>query len=92
MQQDSTLQISDVRGRGLMVAIEFGSDLHSETPALKGVAAKISTQCAEEGLLLLSTSVFEVVRFIPPLTISKEELAKGMEIFERVVRSVLSAY
>lgn len=92
MQQDSTLQISDVRGQGLMVAVEFGSDLHSGNPALKGVAAKISTRCAEEGLLILSTSVFEVIRFIPPLTISKEELASGMDIFERVVRSVLSAH
>lgn len=92
MQEDSTLQISDVRGQGLMVAVEFGSDLHSETPVLKGIAAKISVQCAEQGLLILSTSIFEVVRFIPPLTITKEELQAGMEIFEKVVRGVLSAY
>jgi len=92
MQQDPALQISDVRGQGLMVAVEFGSDLLPEASALKGVAAKISSQCAEHGLLILSTSVFEVIRFIPPLTISKEELADGIRLFEEVVRRVMSAY
>lgn len=95
LKEDSALQISDVRGQGLMVAVEFGSELHSaaDTPAasLKGVANKISTQCAENGLLILATSVFEVIRFIPPLNISKEELLVGMGIFEKVVRNVLGS-
>ena len=90
MKEDPALKISDVRGLGLMVAVEFGSDL--DTSALKGVASKISTQCAEKGLLILATSVFEVIRFIPPLTISKEELLVGLDIFEKVVRNVFGAY
>jgi 4-aminobutyrate aminotransferase len=90
MQKDRKLQISDVRGQGLMVAVEFGKDSHMDKPALKGVALKISKQCAERGLLILSTSVFEVIRFIPPLNISKQELSQGIKIFEEVAGDVLS--
>ena len=32
----------------------------------------------------------QVVRFIPPLTITKEELAEGMEIFSAAVKEVLN--
>ena len=40
-------------------------------------------------MLLLTTSIFEVVRFIPPLNSSKEEMKKGIEIFEESVDDVL---
>lgn len=90
LQQDSSLQICDVRGQGLMVAVEFGSGLPSKpSSSLRGLAAKISKQCADRGVLILATSVFEVIRFIPPLTISKEELSSGLDIFEGAVRDVL---
>ncbi|PVG00397.1 putative 4-aminobutyrate aminotransferase [Serendipita vermifera] len=92
MKENPSLHISDVRGQGLMVAVEFGPDRHDEDfSAVKGVAAKVSKRCAEKGLLILSTSVFEVIRFIPPLNISKEELAEGMQTFQEVVKEVLGA-
>ena len=57
---------SDVRGVGLMIGLEL------DAPA--GAAAALSRRCAaEQKLLLLPTSVFEVVRMIPPLTVSEEE-------------------
>ena len=57
--------IRDVRGVGLMIGLELGA------PA--GAAAALSRRCAaEQKLLLLPTSVFEVVRMIPPLTVSEE--------------------
>ncbi len=33
-------------------------------------------------MLLLSTSVFDVLRFIPPLNISEEELSQACAIFK----------
>ena len=58
--------IRDVRGVGLMIGLEL------DAPA--GAAAALSRRCAaEQKLLLLPTSVFEVVRMIPPLTVSEEE-------------------
>lgn len=92
LQKDPKLQISDIRGQGLMVGVEFGTGSHINAPSLKGVAAKISKKCADRGMLILATSVFEVIRFIPPLTVSKEELAEGVKVFEEVVREVISSY
>lgn len=99
MQKNPELGIVDVRGQGLMVAIELACD-DGRLPAFKphsskgklpprGVASKVSKLCAERGLLLLSTSVFEVVRFIPPLNISSEDLATGLVIFKQAVTDVV---
>lgn len=60
----------DVRGQGLMVGVEFGSpamQAHdagnnagaaAKTPAK--FASRVSAKCMERGMLLLTTSVFEV--------------------------------
>jgi 4-aminobutyrate aminotransferase len=98
MQKDPEFCIVDVRGQGLMVGVEFACD-DGRQPAFafkgrlppRGVASKVSKLCTERGLLLLSTSVFEVVRFIPPLNISSEELAAGLAIFKQVVIDVVKS-
>ena len=99
MQKNPELCIVDVRGQGLMVAVEFACDdgrqpaftPHSSQGKLppRGIASKISKLCAERGLLLLSTSVFEVVRFIPPLNISSEDLVAGLATFKQAVTDVI---
>ncbi|KAI9457900.1 acetylornithine aminotransferase [Russula earlei] len=87
--------ILDVRGQGLMVAIEFASPSHSTfDPAVKkstpaNMAARVSKRCLEKGLLLLTTSVYETVRFIPPLNVSPEDLAKGIEIVKEAVEEIV---
>ncbi|KAJ6595590.1 acetylornithine aminotransferase [Mycena vulgaris] len=74
--------ILDVRGRGLMLAVEFaGSD--------KKTAARVAKKCVEKGLLILTTSVFEVVRLIPALNISAAELEEGARIFGEAVAEVV---
>jgi acetylornithine/succinyldiaminopimelate/putrescine aminotransferase len=88
--------ILDVRGRGLMVGVEFASPSHSTfDPAVRkgtpaNLAMKLSKRCLEKGLLLLTTSVYETVRFIPPLNISSEDLAKGMGMFREAVDEVVN--
>ena len=87
--------ILDVRGQGLMVAVEFASPSHSRfDPEAKkgtppGLASKVTKRCLEKGLLLLTTSVYETVRFIPALNISAEDLAKGVSIFRESVEEVI---
>lgn len=39
-------------------------------------------------MLALTTSAFDVMRLIPPLTITKEEVAEGIKIFSQAVRDV----
>ncbi|KAH7916583.1 acetylornithine aminotransferase [Hygrophoropsis aurantiaca] len=87
--------IADVRGQGLMVAVEFASPLYSEhDPVLaqsapKNLATRVAKRCMEKGLLILTTSVYEVIRFIPPLNISAEDLEKGCDIFTASVKEVV---
>ncbi|GBE81149.1 Acetylornithine aminotransferase, mitochondrial [Sparassis crispa] len=88
--------ILDVRGEGLMVAVEFASPTGSGpydtfvNPAVpKKLASRVAKRCVEKGLLILTTSVYEVIRFIPPLNISKEDLAKGCNIFAEAVEEVV---
>lgn len=55
----------------------------------ENLASRVAKRCVEKGMLLLTTSVYEVVRFIPPLNISKQDLAKGCAIFGEAVREVV---
>lgn len=87
--------ILDVRGLGLMVAVEFASpsalpnDPFVKASAPKNLASRIAKRCIDKGLLILTTSTYEVIRFIPPLNISKEDIAKGCEIFSSAVKEVV---
>ncbi|KAH7888680.1 acetylornithine aminotransferase [Phlebopus sp. FC_14] len=87
--------VVDVRGTGLMVAVEFASPSYPPgDPALnpsvpKSLASRVAKRCMDKGLLLLTTSIYEVIRFIPPLNISQEDLNKGCEIFEASVKEVV---
>ncbi|KIJ67795.1 hypothetical protein HYDPIDRAFT_107292 [Hydnomerulius pinastri MD-312] len=87
--------IVDVRGNGLMVAVEFASPSYpSGDPALnpsvpKGLAARVAKRCMDKGLIILTTSIYEVIRFIPPLNISQSDLKKGCEIFTASLKEVV---
>jgi len=87
--------ILDVRGQGLMVAVEFASPEHSSfDPAVQNKAplnlsSRVSKRCLEKGLLLLTTSIYETVRFIPALNVSPEDLVKGIRIFKEAVDEVI---
>ncbi|KAG6375369.1 acetylornithine aminotransferase [Boletus reticuloceps] len=87
--------IVDVRGAGLMVAVEFASPSYPlGDPALnpsapKGFAARVARRCMDKGLLILTTSIYEVIRFIPPLNISQSDLEKGCDIFAAAVKDVI---
>jgi 4-aminobutyrate aminotransferase-like enzyme len=72
-------RVVDVRGVGLMVGVELRD---------KAVADAVQAQCREEGLIVLTCGPDEnVLRLVPPLTISDDELALGLEILERALRA-----
>jgi 4-aminobutyrate aminotransferase len=87
--------IVDIRGQGLMIAVEFASPMYPQTdPALvssapKNLASRVTKRCMEKGLLILTTSLYEVIRFIPPLNISQGDLQKGCQIFAESVKEVV---
>ena len=47
-----------------------------------GAANKVATAALAHDLLLLTTSVYECIRFIPPLNVTKEEVDIGLERVE----------
>jgi len=80
-----------------MVAVEFTSpngpgakfDPVAKHDSPQALSSRVVKRCIEKGLLILTTSAYETVRFIPPLNISKEDLKKGTEIFTEAVREVV---
>jgi len=77
--------IKDVRGRGLMIGVEFDRKA-------TGIASEVVKVCVENGMLLLTCGGFEVVRFMPPLNTTKEEVQKALSIFEKAVGQVEKKY
>ena len=71
--------MGDVRGRGLMVGVEFTDKLGEPDAA---TTSAIVDYCVQHRLLILNCGSYKnVVRFIPPLTISQAELDEGLAIF-----------
>ncbi|MGV9718250.1 4-aminobutyrate--2-oxoglutarate transaminase [Rhodococcus pyridinivorans] len=71
--------IGDIRGRGAMVAIELVQP-GTKTPNREVVAA-INRYCLTHGLLTLTAGTFgNVLRFLPPLSISDELLVEGFSV------------
>ncbi len=72
--------IGDVRGRGLLLGIEFVTDRHTLEPAPE-VAAAIAAACRRRGLLLQVVSG-NVWRFAPPMTEHDHELDRAVAIID----------
>ncbi|HRN18546.1 MAG TPA: aspartate aminotransferase family protein [Trueperaceae bacterium] len=80
--------IGEVRGLGIMLGIEFvGED--GITPDPKTVDALL-VEARNQGLILLSTGTYgNVIRLLPPLTMTEDELLAGLEIVEDALAKVL---
>ncbi|KAM0790489.1 hypothetical protein ACM66B_003363 [Microbotryomycetes sp. NB124-2] len=87
--------IAEVRGLGLMIGVEFNSPTDSLTPSKTGakipanMAARVQAKCLEKDMLTLTTSVYQCLRFIPPLNISAEDMQKGIEIIRNAIVEVV---
>jgi 4-aminobutyrate aminotransferase len=75
--------IADVRGVGLMQAIEF-----SDKNGVANAAGAVVKACVSNDLLVLSAGVYESLRFIPPLTITEEEMNEGLIRIEKSLKQV----
>jgi 4-aminobutyrate aminotransferase len=76
--------IGDVRGLGLMVGVEFmGEDGRSDPDTAKAVA----NACLAQNLLLLTCGSFgNVIRWIPPLIVTKGQMDEALGIFATALR------
>jgi 4-aminobutyrate aminotransferase/(S)-3-amino-2-methylpropionate transaminase len=72
-------RIGDVRGRGAMIAIELVKSGTSEPDA--ELTKKLSTAAHAAGVVILTCGMFgNIIRLLPPLTISDELLAEGLDV------------
>jgi 4-aminobutyrate aminotransferase-like enzyme len=84
VQQDNPL-IGDVRGMGLMIGIELVKDA-ALTPAVAEAEA-VRGACLHQGLLIGVGGIYgNVLRFQPPLVISKQQIDQAIDILSRVLR------
>jgi 4-aminobutyrate aminotransferase / (S)-3-amino-2-methylpropionate transaminase / 5-aminovalerate transaminase len=75
--------IGDVRGLGPMLGMELVKDRRTKEPDKASTAALVRYAC-EHGVVLLSAGTYgNVIRFLPPLTISDDELAEGLLVVEQ---------
>ena len=66
--------IGEIRGKGLMLGISIK----------KEVPREIAQACIDNGLLILTAGA-DALRMLPPLTITYEELDKGLKILRKVL-------
>lgn len=76
--------IGDVRGIGMMQAIEFVVDRNTKEPA-KHLRDDISALCIKRGIVVIGCGR-SGLRLIPPLMISEEHLNIGLDIIETCIR------
>ncbi len=83
--------IGNVRGLGMMVAIELVKDPKTREPDA-ALTAAILAQAEQRGLILLSCGVdANVVRLLAPLTIPEAVLDEGMQILGESIRAAVAA-
>ena len=82
ISQDSRLQL---RGIGMIWGVEF------ENIPIVGLADRVIEQCFSHGLIIEGAGrKNSVVKLMPPLVISEEDLLAGMQIIKQSVQEVLA--
>ena len=76
-------EISDVRGLGLMIGVEFERSDGSHAPDAK-LRDRVMQKCFEKGLLLLSCGE-STLRFCPPLIVTEGQAATAAQLFDAAV-------
>jgi 4-aminobutyrate aminotransferase len=80
--------IGDVRGLGLMIGVEFRSvDRKPDKATTKAVVQA----CFDKKLLLLTCGTYDnVVRWIPPLNVTEQQIDDAIDIFSGSLKSVIA--
>jgi 4-aminobutyrate aminotransferase len=86
--QEEYPQIGDVRGLGLMIGTEFVKGDH---PSKAKPMVKDIVHAAEaNNLLLLTCGTYDnVIRWIPPLNVTSQQINDGLSVFGEALKSTL---
>jgi predicted acetylornithine/succinylornithine family transaminase len=72
--------ITEVRGRGLLIALEFNQE----------IAEKMVLACLDKGLLVIKVKP-NALRFMPPLIITEKEVDKAVDILREALGEIQNA-
>jgi 4-aminobutyrate aminotransferase len=83
--QEEYPQIGDVRGKGLMIGTEFVID--GNQAKAKQLVKDVIHASEEKGMLLLSCGTYDnVLRWIPPLNVTTQQINDGLQIFTEALK------
>lgn len=85
--QEKYNEIGDVRGLGLMLALDFVKDQKTKEFHVK-LRDQVLETAFKNGLLLLSTGG-GAIRLIPPLIINTNQIDEGIEVIDRSIKQSL---
>ncbi|MER6666698.1 4-aminobutyrate--2-oxoglutarate transaminase [Amycolatopsis japonica] len=86
---EETGVIGDVRGRGAMLAAEFVKPGTTEPDG--DLTKRVAQACHQAGVVVLTCGTYgNVVRLLPPLSLSTELLEEGLTVLEHAVRTEAS--
>ncbi len=87
IQADNPL-VGDVRGMGSMLAMELISDPQRKTPASEQTS-QVNAETLKRGVITIRAGLYSnCVRFLPPLTISDDEIHEAMDVVSEAVQVV----
>lgn len=83
--------VGDVRGVGMLGAIEFVADRETKQPFQLGekVCARVSRAARQRGLIVRSMPLGDILGFAPPLITTTDEIDQIVEITAQAVRQVM---
>jgi 4-aminobutyrate aminotransferase len=84
--KDESEIVGDVRGKGLMIGVEFVEDKDSKKPAPQK-ANEIMMRSWKRGIAIITCGI-STIRIAPPLNITRELIDSGLEIISDVVKEV----
>lgn len=82
--------VGEVRGVGLLAALEFVADKQKKQRFLpnQGIGAKVSAACLQEGLIARAMPHGDILGLAPPLVISRDEVDLLIGMLKRAVETV----
>jgi L-2,4-diaminobutyrate transaminase len=85
--------VGDIRGKGLMIGIEFDQDRTTRKPFadVAGVGGRLSQACLDEGLIVRGGHGRVVAALAPPLILSLEDADEIVERLQRAVKKFAAA-
>ncbi|HEX3621711.1 MAG TPA: aminotransferase class III-fold pyridoxal phosphate-dependent enzyme, partial [Acidimicrobiales bacterium] len=78
--------IGDVRGAGMLLALELVSDRSAKTPVAPAVARRLLVALARRGILVAGAG--SVLRITPPLVISEEMALAGIALLDEALAEI----